>query len=54
MMKKSERIALLESKVAKLEQSLYELKFPNTARFDAETNAKADRIMADIKRKASE
>lgn len=51
MTKKSERIALLETKVARLEQSLYELRFPNTARFNRES-PEVDAIMTDIKRKA--
>lgn len=51
MTKKSERIALLETKVAKLEKSLNELLFPNTARFERES-AEMDGILADIKRKA--
>lgn len=53
---KNARITALETEVdalkAKVEALEKASKYPLTARFDAETNAEADRIMAEIKRKA--
>lgn len=54
---KNARITALETQVAALEAKVEALekvqKYPLTARFDAETNAKADAILAEIKRKAT-